>query len=130
MLIQILPHGKSKLSVYKLVFRIRFKKLGVLIKLSLILVRRGTWLFDNFIVPPEIITMLGAKLSLVCSMISTVYAFNKSASRGCNLVIPQNVQEHPEPQPESGPLLLHIELSVLHIREIPDSGGSYGVDVW
>ena len=79
MLIQTLPHGKSKLSVYKLVFRIRFKKLGVLIKLSLILVRRGTWLFGNFIVPPEIITMLGAKLNLVCSMISTVSAFNKSA---------------------------------------------------
>ena len=45
-------------------------------------------------------------------------------------MMPQSVQEHPEPQPDSGPLILHIELSVLHIREIPDSGGSYGVDVW
>ena len=74
--------------------------------------------------------MLGAKLSLVFSTVNIVSGFNKSASRGCNLVIPQNVQEHPEPQPESGPLLLHIELSVLHIIEIPESGGSYGMDVW
>ena len=78
----------------------------------------------------KLLTMLGAKLSLVFSMVNIVSSLTKSASRGCNLVIPQNVQEHPEPQPESGPLLLHIELSVLHIREIPDSGGSYGMDVW
>ena len=75
--------------------------------------------------------MFGRKLSLVNSIIYVVSALNSSVPpKGCNLVTPQRVREHIEPESELGPLLLHIELSVLHIREIPDSGGSFGVDVW
>ena len=75
--------------------------------------------------------MFGRKLSLIYSIIYVVSALNNSVPpKGCNLVTPQRVRENIEPESESGPLLLHIELSVLHIREIPDSGGSFGVDVW
>ena len=83
-------------------------------------------------VPPdvvELVTMTGAKLFLVSSVINIVSAI-ESGSRGCNLVIPKDVQEQPEPQAETGPLLLHLFLRVTGVRDIPNSGGSYGVDVW
>ena len=83
-------------------------------------------------VPPdvvELVTMTGAKLFLVFSVhVIVVSAFNKSESRGCNLVIPQDVQEQPEPKPETGPLHLHVVLRIARIRDIPNSGGSYTVD--
>ena len=83
-------------------------------------------------VPPdvvELVTMTGAKLFLVFSVhVIVVSAFNKSESIGCNLVIPQDVQEQPEPKPETGPLHLHVVLRIARIRDIPNSGGSYTVD--
>ena len=83
-------------------------------------------------VPPnvvELVTMIGAKLFLLFFVTRIVSALNTTGSRGCNLVIPQEVQEQPEPNPKKGPLLLHVALRVVHIRDIPNSGGSYGVDV-
>ena len=32
-------------------------------------------------------------------------------------------------KPEGNPLILHTMLEVLHVRDIPDSGDSYGVDI-
>ena len=73
-------------------------------------------------------SLTGSKLLLV------FLAFNKasaieSGTRGCNLIIPDAVRQQPEPQPETGPLLLYVLLRVTQIRDIPHSGGSYGVDV-
>ena len=32
-------------------------------------------------------------------------------------------------KPSQVPLVLHTELEVLHVRDVPDSGGTYGVDI-
>ena len=32
-------------------------------------------------------------------------------------------------EPKANPLLIGMNLKVLHIRHVPDSGGSYGVDL-
>ena len=32
-------------------------------------------------------------------------------------------------RPLGKPLVLHTELEVLHVRDVPDSGGTYGVDI-
>ena len=32
-------------------------------------------------------------------------------------------------RPSGQPLVLHTELEVLHVRDVPDSGGTYGVDI-
>ena len=49
--------------------------------------------------------------------------------KGCHLVVPKEVLEQPEPLPETGPLLLHTRFEILRIRDVPDSGGSFGVDL-
>ena len=49
--------------------------------------------------------------------------------KGCHLVIPEEVLKQPEPQPETGPLLLHVIFKIHKIRDVPDSGGSFGVDI-
>ena len=77
----------------------------------------------------DLLSMTGVKLFLVFLLINVVSAFKKSGSRGCNLVIPNNVTEQVEPQPETGPLSLHALLRVYRIRDVPDSGGSVGVDI-
>ena len=32
-------------------------------------------------------------------------------------------------EPKGNPLLLHVDLKVLHMRDIPNSGGSFGIDM-
>ena len=73
--------------------------------------------------------MCGEILFLVFSVLNLVSAFNETGPKGCNLVIPQNVREQPEPQPPSGPLLFHVVLRVARIRDISSSGGSFDVDL-
>ena len=32
-------------------------------------------------------------------------------------------------EPKGNPLRIHVLIQILHIRDIPDSGGSFGVDI-
>lgn len=34
-----------------------------------------------------------------------------------------------EKEPTGNPLLIHVRIIILHIRDIPDRGGSFGVDI-
>ena len=61
-------------------------------------------------------------------IISVISALNTDL-KGCHLVIPEEVLQRPEPHPETGPLLLHAVFNVLQIRDVPVSGGSFGVDL-
>ena len=45
---------------------------------------------------------------------------------GCNLIIPDAVKGQMEP--EGRPLKISIDMSVQQVRDVPDSGGSFGVD--
>ena len=49
--------------------------------------------------------------------------------KGCHLVVPREVMERPEPQPETGPLDLHVIFRIQDIRDVPASGGFFGVDI-
>ena len=46
---------------------------------------------------------------------------------GCNLRVPRDVQDHMEAKGE--PLVITIIMIIKFVRDVPDSGGSFGVDV-
>ena len=60
-----------------------------------------------------------------------ISAFNHADAdfKGCNLKVPKAVEEQIEPEPQTLPLIIHVHLLVIRVRDVPDSGGSYGVDV-
>ena len=51
------------------------------------------------------------------------------SSKGCELIVPEAVQEHMEPEPKTDPLLIHVYMRIFRIRDVPDSGGSFGADL-
>ena len=49
---------------------------------------------------------------------------------GCRLEVPDHVGMQKEPEGENGePLVIFIDMKVLGVRDVPDSGGSYEMDV-
>ena len=50
-----------------------------------------------------------------------------STFTGCNLRIPDDIKDHMEPERE--PLVITIIMFIKYVRDVPDSGGSFGVDV-
>ena len=54
---------------------------------------------------------------------------------GCSLKVPNHVKNQMEPsgdiyaKPKPKPLLIEVDIMVLGVRDVPDNGGSYGVDV-
>ena len=65
---------------------------------------------------------------LLLFVITSVSALNDTELRGCNLVIPKDVQIRPEPQTDSGPLLIYTSFNIFRLGDVPDSGGSFGMD--
>ena len=58
-------------------------------------------------------------------------AINKSnMSRGCNLHTPLTAYFRFEPEPEQGPLIINVEMDHFRIRDVPISGGSFGIEFW
>ena len=49
--------------------------------------------------------------------------------KGCNLVIPEEVKIRQEPQPETEPLIIYTRFDIIRLGDVPDGGGSFGVDV-
>ena len=45
--------------------------------------------------------------------------------KGCYLTLNNGWDEM---EPVGDPLTLHVRIRVLHLRDVPDSGGSFGVD--
>ena len=77
----------------------------------------------------EVVTMRVTSLMLLFVIMSVVSALEDTELKGCNLVKPKEVQIREEPQPESGPLILHTGFEIFRLGDVPDSGGSYGMDV-
>ena len=77
----------------------------------------------------EVLTMRVTSLRLLFVIINVVSSLEETELKGCNLVIPKKVQIREEPQPESGLLLLHVGFKIFRLGDVPDSGGSFGVDV-
>ena len=57
---------------------------------------------------------------------TTTKATAKPPNRACSFQ-PNHYQYDWEP--EANPLFIDINLIILHIRDIPDSGGSFGLDL-
>ena len=68
-------------------------------------------------------------VALAFISVNLVSATNSSISLGCNLIIPEEVKLTFEPHGE--PLLIHVNMRVIAIREVTDNddGGSFGVDI-
>ena len=49
--------------------------------------------------------------------------------KGCNLMIPKEVEVREDPQPKIGPLVLHTTINIIRLGDVPESGGSFGVDL-
>ena len=47
-------------------------------------------------------------------------------TQGCRLTLNSGRDDM---EPEADPLLLHVRIRVLRLIDVPDSGGSFGVDV-
>ena len=48
-------------------------------------------------------------------------------NHGCTLFVPQSVSRQREAKGK--PLLISVDIEVEDVRDVPDSGGSYGVDI-
>ena len=46
---------------------------------------------------------------------------------GCNLRVPKDVRDHMEAKGE--PLVITIIMIIKFVRDVPDSGGSFGVEI-
>ena len=58
--------------------------------------------------------------------VTIVLSHAQNASRGC---LHEEMQREEMKKPSGIPLVLQTKLEVLHIRDVPDSGGTYGVDI-
>ena len=54
-------------------------------------------------------------------------ARNVSFDTGCTLEIPHAVGRQKEAR--GNPLMIYIGMKVLRVRDIPDQGGSFGIDI-
>ena len=50
-----------------------------------------------------------------------------NTTQGCKLNIPKDVQGHMEVQGK--PLEIAILMKIIRVRDVPDSGGAFGVDL-
>ena len=69
------------------------------------------------------------RLTLLLPLFVMIQFVSALEKKGCNLVIPEEVQIREEPQPESGPLIVHASFDIERLGHVPHSGGSFGIDV-
>ena len=68
--------------------------------------------------------------SLLFLFVIKNYVFaQENELKGCNLVIPEDVKIRQEPQPETEPLIIYTWFNIFRLGDVPNSGGSFGVDV-
>ena len=57
-------------------------------------------------------------------------ATNAKPKVGCSLEVPKSIGMQKEAPTDPGkPLVISVDLKVLGVRDVPDSGGSYGMDI-
>ena len=57
---------------------------------------------------------------------SVAMAATNTTFTGCNLRVPEDVRNHMEAKGE--PLVITIVMIIKFVRDVPDSGGSFGVE--
>ena len=66
-------------------------------------------------------------LQLLLANVICATAEPNATFTGCNLRVPKDVQDHMEA--EGDPLVITMIMKIKFVRDVPDSGGSFGVDV-
>ena len=74
----------------------------------------------------NIVKMRQLQVQLVLLVMYMTFAINSTESRQCQLIKPDAVNSHMEP--EQVPLLIYITMDRLRIRDVPVSGGSFGIE--
>ena len=69
------------------------------------------------------------KLTRLLSLLGIVKYVCALEKKGCNLIIPEEVEIREEPQPEKDPLIVDTSLEIKRLRDVTRSGGSFGIDV-
>lgn len=66
-------------------------------------------------------------LLLICIMFAMAIGVSSAGNmtQGCNLYVPEEVRDHMEAEGE--PLKITIIMQIEYVRDVPDSGGSFGV---
>ena len=67
------------------------------------------------------------RLLLLILSLTNVSFCKKRLPQGCRLLPTPAVVSQTEPTGE--PLVISLDMKVLDVRDVPDAGGSYGVDV-
>ena len=66
-------------------------------------------------------------LMLVLNLWSLLSAAEKA---GCRLEVPEHVGMQKEANTDPGkPLVIFVDMKLLGVRDVPDSGGSYAMDI-
>ena len=73
---------------------------------------------------------LSLVLLLFLIIVTALAATKSNRSRGCNLRRPYAVRLRFEPEPEQAPLIINLEMDHFRIRDVPISGGSFGIEFW
>ena len=68
------------------------------------------------------------QLCVLVVIIVTKFVTTEATSSGWGCVLQRN-DDYYDWEPKGNPLLLHANLKVNHMRDIPNSGGSYGMDI-
>ena len=68
---------------------------------------------------------------LLCFSLANLSSAARQVKAGCNLEVPDDVKKQMEPPGPKwrDPLSISMDMKVLGVRDVPDSGGSYGVDI-
>ena len=62
---------------------------------------------------------------LIALAMGSVESATNMTQQGCNLYVPEEVRDHMEAEGE--PLQITIIMQIEYVRDVPDSGGSFGV---
>ena len=62
---------------------------------------------------------------LLTMSMARVMSSATNITQGCNLYVPEEVRDHMEAEGE--PLKITIIMQIEYVRDVPDSGGSFGV---
>ena len=69
------------------------------------------------------------KICIIVVLLSAIHISVEAASKsaqGCEL---KRNNDWTEMEPKGNPLLIQVKLEILHIRDVPDRGGSFGTDL-
>ena len=85
-----------------------------------------SWISEVVEVAMGLLTFTLVFQSVMLSVISAQNMSMHNNSRGCHLTLNNG---NDDMEPRGDPLLLHVRMKILRLREIPDSGRDFSVNI-